>query len=308
MQFLGLFLDALEMGHFLIGAGIVLLAVLVAISWAIARSLKPRLGWGAYVVAGLFFLLPACFLILFGWGPAPKPSSGPPKVVSSPKLSRFVRGGDHPSIDGLAFFDGELYVGTSVGLVEVQDGKVSKLLQFQNSDSSASGPWLDPANHLLWAYDDPAHEFLRFDGTEWTRTPDPAAAGSCMSAAEFGGRLLGDAQGFWLASSGCAWQWDPSFGRWQTFATVPHVTDSRSPAAYVVGVLPIAPTPLLIVGQDPLRTVLLSGRALVSDEITGGAAVNAPAIERKSDPFLAGTWAVTADAAYVCRRIKPWCR
>jgi len=302
MQFLGLLLDAENAIGPALGMILAFLLVLAAIAWASVRFLKQRLGWIAYVLAGLIFLLPVIWL-LSGLAPRGAPNSGPPKVLTSPKLSLFLRGGGDPGIAGLAFFDGALYVGTGMGLVEVRDGKVSKLLRFQNSISVVSGPWLDPANHLLWAVDDNTMELVRFDGKRWARTPEPVSPDSCRALGfDEGTHLIGGTQGFWLVSSGCAWRWDAPSRQWRLAATVPPPAGYPSGSAFVFGVLPMEPAPLLIIRHDLRAWKARPDETFASDEIAADAAVNSPAIERQGEPFRAGTWAVTADAAYICTK------
>jgi len=248
--------------------------------------------------------------LVWAWAPRGGQNHGQPKVVTSPKLSSLAR--DGLSLGGLAFFDGALYMGTNAGLVEVRDGSVSKVLRFQDSFSVVSGPWLDPANHLLWAVDESSldektyqstEDLLRLDGKQWTRMPKPATADDYMgSGNDEGTQPIGNAQAFWLVQFGSLWRLDSPSMIWQAVKmALPPPADDRS-VNQMIGVLPIGQTPLLIIRHEPRAGSVSPGETFVSDEVTASPAVNSAAIERQGDPFLSGTWAVTADAAYICTK------
>lgn len=142
-----------------------------------------------------------------------------PRVLPATGLSSLIKGlpsSAHFSFSGLAFFKGKLYVGSNLGLVEIVNGVPSQLYQSQSSDDVLSGPWLDKADRLLWAVDDHTGELLRFDGNTWFRMPKPTPAKGYYSRGDVleGIRLLGNDQGFWMATGGTAWRWDALESKW----------------------------------------------------------------------------------------------
>jgi hypothetical protein len=271
---------------------------------ALVRHFKPKIGQYAYLLALLSFVLVGIALFVdFQMG---KPNEGPPKVETATTISDLIKRlpqSAHFSLSGLAFFDGELYVGTNLGLVEVSNGKLARLYQFQSSDSVVSGPWLDRADHLLWATDDHTNELLRFDGSKWARMQEPVPAKGYYSRGDVleGVRPISNAEGFWLAAGGTAWRWDDAVLKWRQ---IPLPNPSNySDTGDVIGVLPIGEDALLIVRHQLLPFLLRNNEDFSSDELVRSGDPAAP-LPRDGKAFLADAWTVSGDAGYICTKAR----
>ena len=279
------------------------LLVLSLLSWALVHFFRPRIGNKAYLLAALPFLLAAT--VVFGEYEREKPNSGPPKVLLPEKAAYLMDSMPKDALfalSGLSYFDGDLFASSNVGMFQIHDGKISKLYQFQSSDSVVSGPWLDSANHLLWAIDDHTGELLRFDGSRWQRMKKPEPSKGYYSRGDVleGIRPVGNTTGFWLAAAGSAWKWSPELAKWQIISN-----DLAQPKDFhtvneIYGVFPIGPTAFLIIRHQPLSFLVHPDEDFASDEIVE--ANSSRVIRRDDEPFLADTWAVTQDAGYICTK------
>jgi hypothetical protein len=309
LNFLGIetisFYIGQELIRILLGALLLSIAILVFLSWALVRYFKPKIGRTAYYLAAIPFTLIA--LALFAEFERGKPNEGPPKVVAANRLpgliKRLPRNVDF-SIAGLSFFDGGLYVGTNLGIVEVSGGATTRLYQFQSDDSVVSGPWLDKADHLLWAMDEHTGELLRFDGIKWTRMQKPVPAKGYYTRGDVleGVGPIGNAEGFWLASGGTAWKWDAGALKWLQIAGNLPQPDDYHRVNDLLGVLPIGQTALLIVRHQPLSFILSAGEDFLSDELVSPVEPTATPVARDGKAFLADSWAATEEAGYICTK------
>jgi hypothetical protein len=119
-----------------IGVLLVAIALLATFAWLLVRYFKPRIGWKAYPLASIPFLLAGVVLLVEFQ--REKPNSGPPTVIAADKLHGLINGlpaAARFSLSGLSFFNGKLYVGTNLGIIEVSNGKPTQLYRFQYSDS-----------------------------------------------------------------------------------------------------------------------------------------------------------------------------
>lgn len=272
---------------------------------SLVQYFKPKIGRTAYFLAVIPFALAG--IALFAEFLRESPNEGPPKVVAATKLSELVKSfpqAGHFSLSGLSFFDGKLYVGTNLGMVEVSRGEVTRLYQFQPSYSVVSGPWLDRTNHQLWAMDDHTKELLRFDGNKWTRIREPVPAKGYYSRGDVleGVRPIGNAEGFWLAAAGTAWRWDGGALEWRQIP-LPHPSDHTN-TGEVIGVLPIGEHALVIVRHQLLPFLLHKDEDFLSDDLVGSDDSTATPIPRDGKPFLADTWTVSGDAGYICTKAR----
>jgi hypothetical protein len=286
-----------------LGALLLSMAILVFLSWALVRYFKPKLARSAYYIAAIPFILVA--VALFAEFEREKPNQGPPKIVTANRLAGLIKGLPkfaHFSLSGLSFFDGNLYVGTNLGIVEISGGATTRLYQFQSEDSVVSGPWLDKADHLLWAMDDHAQELLRFDGSKWTRMQKPLPAKGYYTRGNALERVrpIGNAAGFWLAAGGTAWKWDSGTLKWLEIAgNLPQPNDYNR-VNELIGVLPIGQTTLLIVRHQPFAFTLHAGEDFLSDELVSPVDPTSTPVAREGKAFLAETWTATEDASYIC--------
>jgi hypothetical protein len=272
---------------------------------ALIHYFKPKIGRAAYFVGMIPIALVGMAMFAEYWRESP--NEGPPKVLTATKLSERIKSLPevaHFSVSGLSFFDGKLYAGTNLGIAEISAGKVARLYQFQSWDSVVSGPWLDRADHLLWAIDERTHEMLRFDGNKWTRMREPLPTKGYYSGGFGleGVRPIGNAEGFWLAAAGSAWRWDGGALEWRQISfTDP--SDHTHPAQ-VIGVLPIGDSAFGIVRHELLPFLSRKDEDFQSDEIVGSDDATAAPIARDGKPFLADTWTVSGDARFICTKAR----
>ena len=272
---------------------------------ALVHYFRPKVGRAAYLVGMIPVALAS--IALFAKYRSESPNEGPPKVVTATKFSALIKGlpaATHFSLSGLSFFDGKLYVGTNLGMVEISTGKVTRLYQFQSWDSVVSGPWLDRADHLLWAMDERTHELLRFDGNKWTRMRLPVPAKGYYSRGDVleGVQPIGNAAGFWITAGGTAWKWDGAAVEWRQIP----FTDSSylTSTAAVIGVLPTGERAFLIVRHELLPFLLRKDDDFRSDELVSSDDATATPIARDGKPFLADTWTVSGEAGYICSKAR----
>jgi hypothetical protein len=191
----------------LMAASLVILVVLTTLAYLLVRLSRRRLGKRSLLLAPLPFVI---FVIgVWMWVRSQAPNSGPPKVLSGAAVSRMVhRLPDYApfSLTGAAYFDDRLYVGSNLGLLEIQNAAVATLFQTQKSDSVVSGPWFDRADHLLWVVDDHTHELLNFNGSSWQRVSMPQPAKGYYSRGDLleGIKPVGTDAGFWVTAAGGA--------------------------------------------------------------------------------------------------------
>jgi hypothetical protein len=233
-----------------------------------------------------------------------KPSKGQPTVVPASEIHGLIeelskRG--HFSPTGLAYFNGKLYAGTNLGIVELVEGVPTRLFKFQASDAVVSGPWLDSADHLLWAVDEHTGRLLCFDGNTWSQVPVPTPKKGEFTRGDVlaGWHPIGNDHGFWLQGAGTVWRWNQSSRRWLQITTVP--SQGQGKVSKIVGVLPIGETPLLIVRHEPLPFHPRS-YGFVSDEIVLPPDPSSDALPYTGKAWLADTWAITEGAGYICTK------
>ncbi|MEO6995357.1 MAG: hypothetical protein ABI273_17255 [Lacunisphaera sp.] len=133
---------------------------------------------------------------------------------------------------GATYFQGKLYVSSNIGLLTIDSGKIESLLQWTKFDAVIEGPWLDKANHVLWAQAANDESLLRFDGSQWTRMslPEPPTGysrGDVMNG--FSGRST--PQSFWISGGNCIWHWEPGSKSW-SLETPPSLPEGSAVKAF----------------------------------------------------------------------------
>lgn len=283
---------------------IVIMGLLSALAYFLVKSLCKRFGKKGLLLAALPFLILATVIgVLIRIN---APNTGPPRVVEAsgiPAIIKALPASAHFSYTGLAYFDGKLYAGTNVGLLEIEGDHVTRLFCTQKWDSVVSGPWVDVADHLLWLMDDHTHELLSFGGGQWNRVAMPTPGKGYYSRGDVleGVRPLGNPRGFWMASASSAWKWDNGARHWN-MENMPGLAMTADRSDDLIGVLPVGGQLLLILRHEPLAFLVKPDEEFQSDSvmIKGGDWHDIPT--RQPLRFFAEQWVVAGDSGYVCTR------
>lgn len=278
---------------------LILLAI-VGASIGGAWLLQEKIGKRAY----WFVPLPLVLLIAAGWiiDRTEEPGNFTPELEPAAKVSGYIRtlpANAHVGFSGAAFYKGKLYVTTNLGLLVIEGAQVTGIFRVQKGYSVVSGPWLDPADDLLWILDDQTGQFINFNGTVWRRVNTPRPAHGTYSRGDVleGPKPVGNKSGFWMAFGGRVWQWDSAKASWS--AEIQPSLYGKSPGyTQAIGVLPIGHQ-LLFLERGELLPFLHRDDGDFSSDF----AVNGDGREIANDAgvkFLAETWAVGDDAAYIC--------
>jgi hypothetical protein len=285
-----------------IAALLVALVGLTALAYLLVRLSRRKLGKRSLFLAPLPFVIAVIGVPL--WIRSQAPNSGPPRALPGAAVNGIVRRlPDYASfsLTGAAYFDNRLYVGSNVGLLEIQNGAVARLFQAQKSDSVVSGPWFDRSDHLLWVMDEHTHELLNFNGSSWQRIAMPQPPKGYYSRGEVleGAKPVGTDAGFWISAAGGAWRWNAKTNNWTAEPVPPLMSVDDS----VLGALPIQGGMAYIVRHELLPFLIQPGQQFKSDTIT---LVNSSGPHelpvKEGISFLAEIWTVANASGYICDR------
>ncbi|HXM09730.1 MAG TPA: hypothetical protein VN946_07285 [Terriglobales bacterium] len=286
----------------LIATSLVTLFVMTALAYLLVRLFRHRLGKRSLFLAPLPFVIAVIGVPL--WIRSQAPNSGSPRALPGAAFNGIVRRlPDYASfsLTGAAYFDNRLYIGSNVGLLEIENGSVARLFQMQKSDSVVSGPWFDRSDHLLWVMDEHTHELLNFNGSIWQRVAMPQPPKGYYSRGEVleGIKPVGTNAGFWVAAAGGAWRWSATTRNWMVEPEPPPMSVDDS----VLGALPIQGGIAYIVRHELLPFLLRPGQPFKSDTITlvNGSGPHELSV-REGVSFLAEMWTVANASAYICDR------
>ncbi|MGA1985269.1 MAG: hypothetical protein ABSG72_03280 [Candidatus Sulfotelmatobacter sp.] len=286
----------------LMAALLVTVVVLTALAYLLVRLSRRRLGKRSLFLAPLPFVIAVIGVSL--WIRSQAPNSGPPRVLSGAAVNGIVRRlPDYASfsLTGAAYFDDRLYVGSNIGLLEIENGAVAKLFQMQKSDSVVSGPWFDRTDHLLWVMDDHTHELLNFNGSTWQRVAMPQPPKGYYSRGEVlgGVKPIGTDAGFWISAAGGVWRWGAKTRSCMAEPEPPLMSADDG----VLGALPVQGGMAYIVRHELLPFLVRPGEPFKSDTITlvNGSGPHELGV-KEGTSFLAETWTVANDSGYICDR------
>lgn len=130
-------------------------------------------------------------------------------------------------ITGVAFFNGKLYVASTLGLMEYEGDKLVRLYKWN------SGSWdtvhnlsFDRTNKSLWLNHYRDAKLFRFDGFAWQNVDRPKKMHDLpftrddLSQGFQGFSISGS---FWVQGAGQAWRWVPDSNNWEP-VQMPDVT------------------------------------------------------------------------------------
>ena len=113
------------------------------------------------------------------------------------------------SVDGLAFSDTALLVGTNVGVMEIRSARVVALYEWPGVESVVSGPWADPQHARVWVEREGDNVFLTFGKAGWkeVQLPPPPHGDYTRGDSLEGFQVLVDSATVRLLGGGAVWQW-----------------------------------------------------------------------------------------------------
>lgn len=281
---------------FAAGAVLLYLALHALLYWWIARRLRPRCGFAAYLVAAVPFVAMTCAFVFQQRSMMPHHDA--PVLASAAEFRALTQGLKEPahfSLGRVAFYRGKMYVGTNLGLAVVEDARVTGIWRFQKTYSVVSGPWVDEHDDLLWVRDDATQEYVHFDGTSWTRVSSPNLNGRLppISGLDFAD-LIGNSRGFWLNAGSTAWLWDNRSQSWQ-------VQPSSKKASFEDGlltILPIREPSLELRRRESLPFLIKQGEDFKSDYLSRSSGAEIPL--DATQPFFADSVAMSDSEALFC--------
>jgi len=158
------------------------------------------------------FLASAAMIVLGGCLSA-TPRMLPPNEVARqirelPKNARF-------STSGLGFWNGKLYAASNIGLLEIEEQRLSAFYQWHSSYNVIEGPWREESGPALWFWDCSFNQLLRWGPKGWTRRGLPPREGGYSRGNILGGfRACWNSERTWIVGAGDAWHWDPAESEW----------------------------------------------------------------------------------------------
>lgn len=113
------------------------------------------------------------------------------------------------SVDGVAFSDSTLLVGTNVGLMEIRGTRVTALYQWPGVESVVSGPWPDQQNARVWMERDGDNVFLTSGSAGWREIQLPVPPHGDYTRGDIleGFHVLVDSATVRLVGGGAVWRW-----------------------------------------------------------------------------------------------------
>jgi hypothetical protein len=143
---------------------------------------------------------------------------GAPKVLAASEAAKQLTGSNALACGSLSFYKGSLYVSAAAGLLEIENGSITKLYRWGGDYSVLEGLWVDNAHGLLWVYwTEDKSNLAYYDGRIWREVKFPKPAHGYVSRDDLlhGFRGVSNSKAFWLEGAGRAWKWQgPKSGKW----------------------------------------------------------------------------------------------
>lgn len=277
---------------------------LVGFTVWLVRRVKRKIGNRAYWLAPMPFGL--VLLAVFATNRVQAPNNGLPTILPASKISALIKAQPdyaHFGYSGLAFYKGNLYAATNLGLLELDKGRLGRVYRFQNTDSVVSGPWLDVANQLLWVLDEHTNQLLSYDGMDWHRVDLPKPQKEYYSRGDVleGIKPTSSAKGFWMQAGGSVWRWDSIKNAW-VLENQPTTSLDSQYAGTTIGVLPMSSKVLFIVRHQALSFLVKESEDFASDTVVMSEGDGSAVPNRSGIKFFAENWVVADKSGYVCTR------
>lgn len=172
--------------------------------------------------------------ILAGCDPFTNRSVSPqPEIVDSRagfRLSRMAAGSRFSYTD-LSFYGGKLYAGSTIGLLEYDSGRLTKLLRWTNETFDVvDRVWADNVNGNLWLDHSRLGKLVRFDGNTWSFVdyPEKLSGGYTRGDMLQSFKTTNGKTSFWIHGANDAWRWRADRQSWSREPNAPekdcHVT------------------------------------------------------------------------------------
>jgi hypothetical protein len=131
------------------------------------------------------------------------------QIASIPSYARF-------GYSGVGSLGGKFYATTNLGVLEISEGQVSALYQWNTNDRVVSGPWENKADRSLVFQEALSLRFITLkDGKwHWLPLPKPPAGDFTRRGVLQGFRGYSNQKAFWMVGGGHAWRWDSSVSQW----------------------------------------------------------------------------------------------
>jgi hypothetical protein len=174
-----------------------------------------------------------------------------PEVLSTEKVRNESSASDALWVDGLAFYQGKLYAGTGVGLLQISNGFIEKIYRWDKASTEVIVPCHDEANESLWGEVLGLWRLVCYDGKRWRTVNRPKPKHGYIARGEEleGFRFVSGRRNLYWQGAGHAWAWTGS--KWIEEDNPPTKTNKKNP----VGLLD-----RLIAADDHLYFVMKNER------------------------------------------------
>jgi hypothetical protein len=211
----------------------------------------------------------------------------------------------HFSYSGLAFYKGILHVSTNFGLLEVKNGKINKVYQFQRKTRwfrghgstrriSYCGWWTN--QHKSWWTSIELH-----GGAYKCRRPKRDTIRAVMFWKGYSRQS--HANGFVMVAGGSVWRWESTTNTWNSVPQpVREKGDEHDDTRDVIGVFPVGNKTVLIMRDQLLSFLVKHNQDFQSDTVVmdnGG--WRSPRNDSQGG-FLAEKWVMAGKSRYIWTR------
>ena len=158
------------------------------------------------------------FAILLGAGFCFAHDGVSPRIFTGEAMvGQFSRSNDLECAS-LLFYSNRLFESAAPGLLEIENGSITKLYRWGRDYSVLDGAWADKAHGLLWvSFGEDEGRLASYDGKNWqeVRFPRPGHGYISRGDALHGFRGVSNSKAFWLEGAGRAWRWQgPRSEKW----------------------------------------------------------------------------------------------
>jgi hypothetical protein len=165
------------------------------------------------------------------------------------QASKFGSKHDFPlGVTGMQFFQGRLYVGSNIGVLEFERGSLLRAYQWNKRDSVVEGPWRDEINNRLWVWLPGGDLLSSYDGTKWGTTNLPQPTNQLVLRGDMGAGFRGVSNdtSFWLEGARHAWTWNSRLAEWKEEANPPTQGSPQVSWSHLTRLVPVSGHPFYV--------------------------------------------------------------